>query len=41
VLLGDAAESSPYFPGTVVRLREDGPPEIDSALRGFTLGSIR
>jgi predicted phosphodiesterase len=41
VLLGEAAESSPYFPGTMVRLREEGPPEIDSALRGFTLGSIR
>src|SRR5918999_2353854 len=33
VLLGDAAESSPYFPGTVVRLRDEGPPELTGALR--------
>jgi predicted phosphodiesterase len=34
VLLGEAAESSPYFPGTVVRLGDEGPPELTSALRG-------
>jgi predicted phosphodiesterase len=34
VLLGEAVDSSPYFPGTVVRLGEEGPPELESALRG-------
>jgi predicted phosphodiesterase len=39
VLLGEDVESSPYFPGTVVRLREEGPPELAGALRGFALPS--
>ncbi|HEX2233885.1 MAG TPA: metallophosphoesterase [Thermoleophilaceae bacterium] len=39
VLLGEDPESSPYFPGTVVRLREEGPPDLDGALRGFALPS--
>jgi hypothetical protein len=37
VLLGEDPDSSPYFPGTVVRLREDEPPELEAALRGLAL----
>jgi hypothetical protein len=40
VLLGEDPESSPYFPGTVVRLREEDPPEVAAALRGFALPSV-
>jgi predicted phosphodiesterase len=39
VLLGENPDSSPYFPGTVVRLPEDGQPELAGALRGFALPS--
>jgi predicted phosphodiesterase len=39
VLLGEDPESSPYFPGTVVRLRDEGPPEPAAALRDFPLPS--
>jgi predicted phosphodiesterase len=37
VLLGEDPESSPYFPGTVVRLRDEGPPEPEGALQGVAL----
>jgi aspartate carbamoyltransferase catalytic subunit len=30
-------ESSPYFPGTVVRLRDEEPPDLEAALRGLAL----
>lgn len=34
VLLGEDPASSPYFPGTVVRLDEERPPHVESALKG-------
>jgi hypothetical protein len=39
VLLGEDPESSPYFPGTVVRLEDDRPPDLAGALRGVALPS--
>jgi predicted phosphodiesterase len=39
VLLGEDPVSSPYFPGTVVRLRDEEPPDLEAALRGFALPS--
>lgn len=39
VLLGEDPESSPYFPGTVVRLRDEEPPDLEAALRGLALPS--
>jgi hypothetical protein len=40
VLLGEAPDSSPYFPGTVVRLGDEGPPELTGALRGTAVPSL-
>ena len=37
VFLGDDPEASPYWPGTVIRLGDEGPPEIDNLLRGVSL----
>ena len=38
--LGPAAEPSPYWPGTVILLGDDGPPRVENALRGTTLPAI-
>jgi hypothetical protein len=37
-LPSDTPAESPYWPGTVVRLGDEGPPEVDNALRGVALG---
>ena len=39
VLLGEDPESSPYFPGTVVRLEDEGAPELTAVFRGAALPS--
>jgi hypothetical protein len=33
--ISDQAERSPYWPGTVVWVDDDGPPRIENALRGY------
>lgn len=38
VFVGSKGSSSPYWPGTVVLLRDDGPPEVTNALAGVELG---
>jgi hypothetical protein len=37
VFLGADARESPYWPGTVVTLEDEGPPRIDNVLRGVDL----
>ncbi|MGH2802801.1 MAG: metallophosphoesterase [Thermoleophilaceae bacterium] len=34
--LSTRGEDSPYWPGTIVWVEDDGPPRIDNALRGYT-----
>jgi hypothetical protein len=33
--VSDRAEQSPYWPGTIVWVEDEGPPRIDNALRGY------
>jgi calcineurin-like phosphoesterase family protein len=37
VLMGRDRQSSPYWPGTVTRLGDEGPPELDNVLRDVSL----
>jgi predicted phosphodiesterase len=39
VFLRSRPGDSPYWPGTVLRLRDMGPPEVDNGLRGVTLAA--
>ena len=38
--ISDRAERSPYWPGTVVWVEDEGPPRIENALRGYAAASV-
>ncbi len=40
VFLGPPGDPGPYWPGTVIRLGEIGPPRVENALRGATLPAL-
>ncbi len=39
-LLGASGQPGPYWPGTVIRLGDDGPPRVENVLRDATLPAI-
>jgi hypothetical protein len=38
--ISQRAERSPYWPGTVVWVEEEGPPRVENALRGYAAASV-
>jgi predicted phosphodiesterase len=38
--ISDRSERSPYWPGTVAWVEEEGPPRIENALRGYAAASV-